>query len=290
MSSSARSLRQMTHNLTHPPPRSHLPELLDEPGHDPAELAANFRDIRRVNQLLGGTALILRHLPRLLAAVPDRQRPVTVLDLATGCADIPLAIARWADRARQPLTIIASDASPTVLDLARSAVAGCPNIELAEYDARAVPLPDHSVDIVLCSLSLHHFTPEDAVRVLREMRRLGRTGFILNDLRRGWPGYIAAWLAAHATTRNRLTRHDAPLSVRRAFTPDELADLLRQAGVHDATITTHPWFRMAAVRVAAPTNATTPPIGTAPANTSSTSMSPDGASQHETPSTGAPDA
>ena len=79
MSSSARSLRQMTHNLTHPPPRSHLPELLDEPGHDPAELAANFRDIRRVNQLLGGTALILRHLPRLLAAVPDAARRTVYL-------------------------------------------------------------------------------------------------------------------------------------------------------------------------------------------------------------------
>lgn len=258
MSPSARTVRQMAHNLTYPPPRSHLPELLDAPGHDPAELAANFRDIRRVNHLLGGTALILRHLPRLLAAVPDQPRPVTLLDLATGCADIPLAVAHWADRANQPVTIIASDASPDVLDLARRAVAGCPNIELAEYDARAVPLPDHSVDIVLCSLSLHHFSPDDAVRVLREMHRLGRTGFILNDLRRGWPGYAAAWLAAHATTRNRLTRHDAPLSVRRAFTPPELAHLLRQAGVNDATITTHPWFRMAAVRVAGAPSAGAP--------------------------------
>lgn len=262
MSPSARTVRQLAHNLTHPPPRSHLPELLDEPGHDPAELAANFRDIRRVNHLLGGTAVILRHLPCLLAATPGRHQSVTLLDLATGCADIPLAVARWAGRANQPLTIIASDASPAVLALARPAVAGWSNITLAEYDARAVPLPDHSVDIVLCSLSLHHFAPNDAVRVLREMHRLSRTGFILNDLRRGWPGYAAAWLAAHATTRNRLTRHDAPLSVRRAFTPAELAALLRQAGVTNATITTHPWFRMAAVWVANPPP--TPPTGTHP--------------------------
>jgi hypothetical protein len=80
------------------------------------------------------------------------------------------------------------------------------------------------------------------------MDRISRHGFILNDLRRGRLGYAAAWLAAHATTRNRLTRNDAPLSIRRAYTPGELADLLRRAGVDGARISTHLWFRMAAVK------------------------------------------
>ena len=154
-----------------------------------------------------------------------------MLDLATGCADIPLAIARWADRRGLPLTIIASDADPSILALAAQQIAGHPDITLARYDARAVPLPDKSFDIVLCSLSLHHFSPDDAVQVLREMNRLARIGFILNDLRRGRLGYAAAWLAARLTTRNRLTRNDAPLSVRRAYTPAELAELLRRAGI-----------------------------------------------------------
>jgi ubiquinone/menaquinone biosynthesis C-methylase UbiE len=212
-----------------------------------AELAANFRDIRRVNRLLGGTSVILRHLPRLLAAVPAGA-PVTLLDLATGCADIPLAIAHWADRRGLPLTIIASDADPSILALAAQQIAGHPAITLARYDSRAVPLPDKQVDIVLCSLSLHHFSPDDAVLVLREMNRLARIGFILNDLHRGRLAYAAAWLAAHLTTRNRFTRNDAPLSVRRAYTAAELAALLRRAGIAGATVSTHPWFRLAAVK------------------------------------------
>ncbi len=217
---------------------------------DGVELAENFRDIQRVNQLLGGTATVLRHLPALLAAVPS-DRPATILDLATGSGDIPLAISRWAGRRRRAITIVASDSSAEILALARKQVAGRPDISLARYDAREVPLPDGSFDIVLCSLSLHHFTPDDAVRTLREMDRLGRSGFILNDLRRGRLGYVAAWVAARLTTRNRLTRNDAPLSVRRAYTVDELAALLRRAGVEDAKITTHRWFRMAAVRTGA---------------------------------------
>lgn len=219
---------------------------MDEPELDRVELAENFRDIRRVNRLLGGSAIILRHLPELLDGISP-GRAVRVLDLATGSADIPLAVAGWASRRGLTLEIIASDYSDEILDIARAHIAHNPAITLRRDDARAVDLPDGSVDIVLCSLSLHHFDPEDAVRVLREMRRLGSVGFILNDLRRSRLGFAAAWVAAHATTRNRLTRNDAPLSVRRAYTPDELRALLRQAGVAHARVTKRPWFRMAAV-------------------------------------------
>ena len=222
-------------------------ELLDQAGHDPAELAANLRDIRRVNRLTGGTRTTLRHLPRLLASVPA-DRDATILDLATGSGDIPLAIVRWARRRGRRVHIVASDVSPEVLAAAARHLAGCPEVALARYDARAVPQPDKSFDVVLCSLALHHFAPDDAVLVLREMDRLARHGFVLNDLRRGVPGYVAAWAAARLATRNRLTRHDAPLSVLRAYTPDELRALLDQAGIPDATITRHPLFRMAAIR------------------------------------------
>ena len=83
--------------------------------------------------------------------------------------------------------------------------------------------------------------------VLREMQRLARVGFIVNDIRRSAPGYVAAWAASRLATRNRLTRHDMPLSVRRAYTPRELRALLQEAGVPGAKVTSHPLFRMAAV-------------------------------------------
>ncbi len=229
--------------------RSDRTELLDESVLDPDELAVNLRDIRRVNRLLGGTSTVLRHLPRLLDNVPAHGQPASILDLATGSADIPISIARWAKSSNRAVTIVASDSSDEILSQAQEQTAAHPEIALAQYNALRVPLPDKQFDIVLCSLALHHFGPDDAVQVLREMDRLARVGFILNDLRRGRLGYAAAWVAAHLTTRNRLTRHDAPLSVRRAYTPLELDGLLRRAGINDATISTHPWFRMAAVKV-----------------------------------------
>jgi ubiquinone/menaquinone biosynthesis C-methylase UbiE len=254
MSTVVQRLNSVQQRLIRPMPRSDEPEILDGEGREPAELAENFRDIRRVNSLLGGTATILRLLPALLEISP-RERPVTILDLGSGCADIPIAVANWAQRRGVPVHIVASDAADDVLELARDAIGDRPDISVARYDARAVPLPDDSFDIVLCSMTLHHFPPDEAMQILREMDRLGRAGFILNDLRRSRLGFVAAWVAARLTTRNRLTRNDAPLSVRRAYTPDELTSLLHQAGIEHATVMTRPWFRMAALQRGVPEHA-----------------------------------
>jgi ubiquinone/menaquinone biosynthesis C-methylase UbiE len=237
--------------LSRPMPRSEEMEILDEERHDPDELAANFRDIRRVNAFLGGRAIILRLLPGLIENVPA-GRPVTILDIATGCADIPLAVARWAEQCGVQVEITASDYLEDVLELARQSVGDHRAISIARHDARALSLPDDSFDIVLCSLTLHHFPADEAIMILREMDRVSRYGFILNDLRRSRLGYIAAWIASRLTTRNRLTRNDAPLSVKRAFTTDELQQLLREAGIDHATISHHLWFRMAALKRARP--------------------------------------
>ena len=226
--------------------RSEAEELLDRDGHDPAELTANLQDILTVNRLAGGVATVLRHLPGLLSQIP-RRRPVEILDLATGCGDIPFSLAAWADRQHRPLHLTVTDRSPEILAEARRTLAGVPGVTFTVCDARAVPMPERSFDVVLCSLSLHHFAPGEAIQVLREMDRLARTGFILNDIRRCLAGFVAAWAASRVATRNRLTRHDMPLSVLRAYTPHELRALLRQAGIHDASVTTHPLFRMAAV-------------------------------------------
>jgi len=240
-------LSRLGRRLATPPPRREATELLDRPDLDPAELAANLADIRRFNRFGAGTAAVIRHLPALLAPIPT-DRAAVVLDLGTGSGDIPLALAAWGRRHGRPLRLIASDASAPVLAVAARHLAAHPEIELARYDARAVPLPDRSVDVVLCSLTLHHFPPAEAATILTEIDRLARYGFVLNDLRRGRAGYAAAWLSSHLATRNRLTRHDAPLSVLRAYTPAELEALLTRAGVGGAVVARRPLFRMTATR------------------------------------------
>jgi hypothetical protein len=79
---------------------------------------------------------------------------------------------------------------------------------------------------------MFHHLPEDGVGcLLRLMAGIGRLGFVVSDLRRSRPAYAAAWLLTRAISKNRLTRHDGPLSVRRAYTRTELARLSARAGL-----------------------------------------------------------
>src|SRR5262249_44013416 len=156
--------------------RADRPELLDGDEWSKAELRANLRDIRRVNRLGGGTAAIIDELTALGAWLPA-DRGVAVLDLATGSADIPLAVVRWAERRGRSVRVVASDVSEEILAMAREHAGAEPRVAFARYDARSVPLPNGAFDVVLCSLALHHFEPGEAVAVLREMHRLSRLAF-----------------------------------------------------------------------------------------------------------------
>ena len=211
-------------------------ELLDGPLDDPAALAGNMRDLRRINRLLGGVRLSRLAIDRLLSAAPTNldARPVSIIDVGTGGADIPVALLADARRRNRRLGIVATDARPKVLDAARAvrpALARVAGLELCVADGRAIPFPDRAFDIAHASLLIHHLEPDEAVKVLAEMARVARLGIVVNDLERGRVHWLGAWLIGHLLTRNPYTRRDGPLSVRRAYTRGEMRELLAGAGL-----------------------------------------------------------
>jgi ubiquinone/menaquinone biosynthesis C-methylase UbiE len=106
-----------------------------------------------------------------------------------------------------------------------------------------LPFPDRSVDLVTCSLALHHLGPEEAVAALRELGRVTRQSLIVSDLARGRLAYLGARLLA-IPFRNPLTRHDAAVSVLRAYTCAELDALARAAGLEGASVRARFPFRL----------------------------------------------
>ena len=215
---------------------SHVEELLDGPLDDPAALAGNLRDLRRVNRLLGGVRLSRLAIDLLLRVAPTHLdlSPISIIDVGTGAVDIPVALLADARRRGRRLEVFAVDARPAVLETARAirpALGRIAGLALGVSDGRSLPHPDRSIDIAHASLLLHHLEPDDAVAVLVEMARVARVGVVVNDLNRGRMHWLGAWLIGHLLTRNRYTRRDAPLSVRRAYTRREMRGLLAQAGL-----------------------------------------------------------
>ena len=215
---------------THMDRQTDAVELLDGPLDDPVALTANLRDLRRVNRWLGGVHLSEAGIEALAA----HRDELTLIDIGTGGADIPVALLERARRRGRRLAVVGVDSRPEVLAAAAFATPGLPSadgLELVVADGRTLPYPDRSFDVAHASLVLHHLAPDDAVALLREMGRVARLGVVVNDLDRSRLGWVGAWLLGHLLTTNRYTRHDAPLSVRRAYKPDEMAAMLRRAGL-----------------------------------------------------------
>src|SRR5215472_4041114 len=172
-----------------------IEELLDAPVAAERLLARNLRDIRRINRLLGWTSLAVQRVSELV--VRHKLMRFTLLDVATGSADIPLALARWAARQGLQISITATDLSEQVLANARANCSGVENIQIERQDGLALTYSAQSYDLALCSLALHHFSPHDAPRLLVELARVARCAVIVNDLARSLPAYLGAWLLTH---------------------------------------------------------------------------------------------
>lgn len=218
---------------------SGVEELLDGPLDDPAALAGNLRDLARINRWLGGRRLSATGV----AALAGERSAISVLDVGTGAADIPRALVEWGRATGRHVTVVGIDQRVEVLDAARALdprLEHTDGLTLEVGDGRALPYGDGAFDIVHASLVVHHLEPDAAVALLREMGRVARLGVVVNDLVRSRPAWLGAWLLTRVATRNRLTRHDGPLSVRRAYRVAELTGLLASAGLRVEAIARGP--------------------------------------------------
>lgn len=210
-------------------------EMMDRPDPDPLILTEDLIELQKLNRWFGAGALIRAELERFfsgwLAAPSPPSRPCAILDLCTGSADLPRLIVEWCRDRNIAVQITAADLNPLMLDQAAWESRDFPEIEFVRANVLQPPFVDRSFDWVICNLALHHFPTEQAVGILKQMWRITRTGMLVNDLSRGRALTGLVRLIIPLLTANPMTRFDAPLSTRRAFTRDEMLRLAFHAGI-----------------------------------------------------------
>ena len=209
---------------------------MDAPDVDAATLADSLRFIRRVNTLLGYTRATISHLDRFSRRWQPGQR-ITMIDFATGSADVPLAIVKWARRRGFDVRIVGLDLHETTCALARAATRDEPWIRIIRGDALDPPFDAGSFDYALSSMFLHHLSDDDAAAVLSAMGRVARRGIIAADLLRRARAY--AWISLLTLLSNPVVRHDARVSVAQAFNEAEALQLRSRAGIDFARFYRH---------------------------------------------------
>jgi SAM-dependent methyltransferase len=206
---------------------------------------ATLDDIDFLNAWFGGYALTLARIRRVASRLP-RDRRLLVVDVGGGHGDFAVHVVRWARRRRRSVRVLVVDTDAATLATARRRTADYPEIQLVRADATALPL--HGVDVAVASLTLHHLDRQAAVDCLAQMAAAAGLGLV-NDLLRTRTSLALVWVATRVLRLHPVSRHDGPLSVRRAYSPEELTALADRAGVR-ARICRYPWLARLVAEIA----------------------------------------
>lgn len=198
--------------------RTVTPELLDADLGSPHEVQQSLADLRRINRWFGGISTSLALIRN--AAQRAGVTKISVLDVGSGSGDVPLAVADRLRREGIRVNVTLLDRQASHLPAGVTTVVG---------DALHLPFADNSFDFVTSSLFAHHLEPEELGDFVRCALRVARHAVITNDLLRSRM-HLALVYAGLPLFRSRLTRHDAPASVRRAYTLAEMREMLRPYG------------------------------------------------------------
>jgi ubiquinone/menaquinone biosynthesis C-methylase UbiE len=210
-------------------------ELLDTDSGTPAEIADSLSDLRRFNRWLGGistTRSMIQHVAGELGV-----RSLSLLEVAAGSGYVP-------NNVRQRLEGEGLRLEVTLLDRAASHLNGGSRAVVG--DALALPFPESSFDLVSCTLFAHHLEPTQFVQFVNEALCVCRSAVLLNDLIRH-PLHLALVYLGLPLYQSRITRHDAPASVRQAYTQQEMRALLAQTAAAKVEIGRHYLFRMGVI-------------------------------------------
>ena len=205
--------------------RSDRKELLDDYQGTIEELAIVLKDINRVNRLLGGYSITLNAVLRLIQEHPKKS--YTILDIGCAEGNMLRELAKTAKKRNIKLHLIGVDLNSDALTLARTSSANFPEITYYEKDILSADISDYGCDIVITTLTMHHFQNPEILNFIQKCTRLSTIGVVINDLQRSAIAYYLFKVFSLIFIKTKVARIDGLISIRRAFQKSELWELAK---------------------------------------------------------------
>ncbi|RZS57780.1 methyltransferase family protein [Microcella putealis] len=203
-------------------------ELMDAPDCDPVRLEHTFRRFALVNAIVSDIdGMLARDIAPVASARPG-SRPVRLLDVGTGGADVPRALIARARRRGIDLEVVAIDPDERAIAFARSQ----PRVDgltLRVAHTGDLIAEGERFDVVMSNHVVHHLDAQGLGVLLADSERLVAPGGVVvhRDLARSRLGYVAfavgTALVHPFLLRGSFIRPDGLTSIRRSHTVAELA-------------------------------------------------------------------
>ncbi len=222
--------------------RSDKLERIDTGDYTSAEFERFLRDIRFINRFAGDDFALKNTL--LLEIEKENLRQFSVLDVGAGSGELLHSIAEFARKTERKSNLFGLDlneiSTKSILKESRE----FSEISAIRGDALSLPFADNAFDYSVCSLFLHHFTDENIVKILSEMKRVAQSGVFVIDLHRHRAAYVSYKIFCVVFRISQLVREDGSLSILRSFKPGELEVLAEKANLENFRVERHFPFRL----------------------------------------------
>ncbi len=191
------------------------------------EMQNLLRDLKTVNKWLGGNAITLKGIDKLLRE-HDRSKTLTVMDIGCGDGEMLRQCTDYLHRKGYQVRGVGIDFNENILHYARSQSKKYKNITFEKIDVFYEPNLIPNCDIALCTLFLHHFSEEEIIRLLKVLLPKVHKGLVINDLHRNRMAFNLFKLVSLLFLKTSTAYHDGLVSIARGFKKYELAAMQRQ--------------------------------------------------------------
>jgi 2-polyprenyl-3-methyl-5-hydroxy-6-metoxy-1,4-benzoquinol methylase len=206
------------------------------------ELRDTLDKIAAINTLLGGNKLTLKAVKKLLATM-DTQKVITIADIGCGNGDMLRLLANYARKRNIKLVLTGIDANRYTVDYATKLSEDYPEICYLCLDIFDAAFEGLHYDIILCTLTLHHFEDSAVLKIMRQFYDNATIGVIINDLHRSKMAYYLFKAICTLFRLNRMASEDGLISIRKGFKRQDLETFSKQLGFKKYCITWRWAFR-----------------------------------------------
>jgi 2-polyprenyl-3-methyl-5-hydroxy-6-metoxy-1,4-benzoquinol methylase len=198
-------------------------------------LRTTLDQIALVNQLLGGNSITLEGVRMLMENVPPGKE-VTIADIGCGNGDMLRTLAKMARKNGWRVKLIGIDANGYTANYAAVLSAQYPEITYYCIDILDDRFREIQYDIVLCTLTLHHFEDRQITKLMSVFRRNAAIGIVINDLHRSALAYRLFQVFSRFVGMGKMAKEDGLVSILRGFKRKEIEELSRKLNFNQYTL------------------------------------------------------
>lgn len=215
--------------------RTNEPELMDNFDMEGNILKDALDKIAKINQFLGGNKVTLEGVKNILKQHPVKDK-ITIVDIGCGNGDMLRLMADYLEKNNIKCDLVGIDANQFTVDYAKKKSVNYPNITYRCEDVFSNSFEKLEYDIVLCTLTLHHFKDDEIINLLKVFNANAKMGIVINDLQRSGISYRLFQCLCFVLGLNDMSREDGLVSILRGFKKPELEQFSKKLQLKNYSI------------------------------------------------------